>query len=272
MFDLLRSEVFRLNRRAMPKVLLLVVAITVGAIFLITWGAAQSGQFSAADRADLMDSLTLANTLEAAIGFAGIFGSLFVIILTASMVATEYSWGTIRMLLPRGKSRSAYLGAKLVVLAVFAFLVVIVTVAAGYAASAVITVLEDLPREMGDGVAVDLVLGVGRAWFTMMPYMAMAFMVALLTKSTAAGISIPTAILFLEGQILSLVAAAGGVLERIPELFLSKNVEALMSVNTDGGAADLPGTWQAATVLAIYTAVFLAVAFSIFRRRDVTVG
>ncbi|HEV2127663.1 MAG TPA: hypothetical protein VGR22_03480 [Thermomicrobiales bacterium] len=106
----------------------------------------------------------------------------------------------------------------------------------------------------------------------MLPYLALAFMVALLTRSSAAGISVATAILFLEGQILSLVAAAGGVLERLPELFLSRNVEALMSVNTDGGRANMPDVWQAATVLLLYTVAFLAVAFWQFRRRDVTVG
>lgn len=161
--------------------------------------------------------------------------------------------------------------AKLIVLAVFGLLVVIVTVAAGFIASAFVTVVEDLPRDMGDGFVVDLVLGIGRSWFTMMPYLTLAFMVALLTKSSAAGISVASAILFLEGQILSLVAAAGGVLERIPELFLSKNVEALLAVDTESGQADMPGPWQAAAVLSLYIVAFLAMAFWSFRRRDVTV-
>lgn len=272
MLDMLRSEIFRLSRRAMPKVLLVVLAVTVAAIFLITWGAAQSSQFSDAERADLMDSLSLASTLEASLGFAGIFGALFVIILTASVVATEYGWGTIRTLLPRSSSRAAYLAAKLIVLAAFALIVVIVALAAGYAASAVVTAMENLDRDLGDRFVRELAFGIARSWVAMLPYMAMAFMVALLTRSSAAGISVATAILFLEGQILMLVAAAGGVLERLPELFLSKNAEALLSVNTDGGAADLPGPWQAAAVLLAYTAAFLAIAFWRFHRRDVTVG
>ena len=272
MLDMLRSEIFRLNRRAMPKVLLLVLALTVFAVMLITWGAAQSGQVDAAQRADLMDSLSLASTPEAALGFAGVFGSLFVIILAASVSATEYGWGTIRTLLPRGSSRSAYLTAKLVVLAAFAALVVVVSIAAGFIASAVVTAAEGLDTGMDDGWVMDMLLGMGRSWFTMLPYLTMAFMVALLSKSSAAGISVATVVLFLEGQILSLVAAAGGVLERVPELFLSKNAEALLSVNTDGGTADMPGPWQAATVLALYTVAFVAIAFWSFRRRDVTVG
>jgi ABC-2 type transport system permease protein len=272
MLDLLRSEVFRLNRRSMPKVLLLVAALTVMAISLITWGAAQTGQLSAEDSASLMDSLALGSTLEVALGFASVFGSLFVIILTASVVATEYGWGTIRALLPRGSGRGAYLTAKLIVLAVFTLLVVLVTVAASYVASAMVTLAEDLDRSLDDGFVGELVFGVGRAWFAILPYLALAFMVALLTKSSAAGISVATAILFLEGQILSLVAAGGGLLERLPEFFISKNVEALMSVNIDGRTVEMPAPWQAAAVLTIYTVAFLAIAFWAFRRRDVTVG
>ena len=272
MLDMLRSEVFRLSRRAMPRVLLLILAVTVMAIFLITWGAAQSSQFTEAERADLLDSLSLASTLEATLGFAGLFGALFVIILAASVVATEYTWGTVRTLLPRGSSRMAYLGAKLVVLATFAFLVVVVAVASGYASSVVVTSVEGLDRDLGDRFVIDLLVGLGRSWFTMMPYMALAFMVASLAKSSAAGISVATAVLFLEGQILSLLAAAGGVLERVPELFLSRNAEALLAINTDGGTRDMPDPWQAATVLAVYTVAFLAVAAWSFRRRDVSVG
>lgn len=272
MLDMLRSEVFRLRRRAMPKVLLAALVMTVLAVMALTWGVAQSGQVDAAQRADLLDSLTLRSTPEAAFGFAGIFGALFGIILAASIAATEYGWGTIRALLPRGSSRGAYLVAKLTVLAAFALAVVIVTIATGFLASGVATLLEDLDGGMNDGWVVDLLFGTGRAWLAMLPYMALAFMVANLTKSSAAGISIATAVLFLEGQILMLVAAAGGALERLPELFLSKNAEALLAVNTDDGQADLPGAWQAASVLALYTVAFLAITFWSFKRRDVTVG
>lgn len=272
MVAMLRSELFRLDRRAMPKVLLLILAMTVAAIYLLSWGAAQSGQFSEAERVDLLDSLALGNTLDTALGFAGVFGSLFVIILSSSVVATEYGWGTTRALLPRASGRGAYLTAKLLVLAVFGLVVVIVTVAVGYAASAVVTVAEDLDHTVNEKFAADLLLGIGRSRFAMMPYLALAFMIALLARSSAAGISVAAAILFLEGQILSLIAAAGGVLERLPELFLSKNVEALISTTSDAGRADLPSAWQAAAVLPVYTAAFLGVAFWSFHRRDVTVG
>lgn len=273
MLDMLRSELFRLNRRTMPKVLLLVLAVTVAAVYLLTWGATRSGQFSATEEADLLDSLRLGNALATGLGFGAIFGSLFVIILAASLAATEYGWGTIRTLLPRGSGRAPFLAAKLIVLAGFALLVVIVTLVAALASGAVVTIAEDLERGLGSGFAVDALIGIGRTWFTMLPYLALGFMVALLARSSAAGISVATAVLFLEGQILSLVAAAGGVLERLPELFLSRNVEAIMALNSDEAArAGLPHPWMAATVLALYTAAFLALAFWRFHRRDVSIG
>jgi ABC-type transport system involved in multi-copper enzyme maturation permease subunit len=89
-------------------------------------------------------------------------------------------------------------------------------------------------------------------------------MVALLAKSSAAGISVGAAVLFLEGQILMLISAADG-LPRAGQTLL-----------TMGGSAPqdpgLPGPWQAVGVLAAYTVVFTAIAFWRFGRRDVTIG
>jgi ABC-2 type transport system permease protein len=273
MLDMLHSELFRLSRHAMPKVLLAVLAVVVAMVYFLSWAAAQSGQFSASEQADLLDALELSSALETGLGFAGTFGALFVIVLAASLAATEYAWGTIRTLLPRGPGRAPFLAAKLVVLAVFALLVVIVSLVAALASSVVVTAIEDLDRSLGSGFAPDALLGIGRAWFVTLPYLALAFMVALLARSSAAGISVAVTMLFLEGQILSLVAAAGGFLERLPGLFPSRNVEAILALNeVDAATRDLPGPWQATLVLTLYVAGFLVLAFWRFHRRDVTVG
>jgi ABC-type transport system involved in multi-copper enzyme maturation permease subunit len=119
----------------------------------------------------------------------------------------------------------------------------------------------------------DVTLGIVRTWFTSLPYLALAFMVALLAKSSAAGISVGAAVLFLEGQILTLVGAIGGAFERIPEAFPSRNVEAILALNGGGEPArDLPGPWQATAVLLAYAVLFVAIAVWRFTRRDVTVG
>ncbi len=242
MFDMLRSETFRIVRRRMPWVLMIVLAVTAAALYLIMWGTSRSAQFSAAEQADLLDSLSLGSVLETGIGLVAMIGTLFAIILASSLAATEYGWGTIRTLLPRSPGRGSLLAAKLVVIAVFAMMLMLVGMVVAFGVSAVITSIEDLDRDVDAGFLGETLLSLLRGWFTMLPYAALAFMVALLARSSAAGISVSAALLFLEGQILSLVAAAGGALERLPEAFISENVQTLLTM---GGASPqdegLPG-------------------------------
>lgn len=273
MFDMLRSETFRIVRRRMPWVLMVVLAVTAAALYIIMWGTSRSAQFSAAEQADLLDSLSLGSVLETGLGLVAMIGTLFAIILASSLAATEYGWGTIRTLLPRSPGRGSVLAAKLVVIAVFAMILMLVGMVVAFGVSAVITSIEDLDRDVGAGFLGETLLSLLRGWFTMLPYAALAFMVALLTRSSAAGISVSAALLFLEGQILSLVAAAGGALERVPDAFISENVQTLLTM---GGASSqdegLPGPWQAVTVLVIYIVAFTTIAFWRFHRRDVTLG
>lgn len=273
MFDMLRSEVFRIVRRRMPWVLIIVLAVVIASIYLITWGASLSGQFDPAEKADLLDSMAVGSIFETGLGISAMIGTLFVIILASSLAATEYGWGTIRTLLPRGSGRPAFLAAKLVVILAFGMILMLVGLIASLGMSAVITAIEDLDSGVASGFAREAVLSLLRGWFTMLPYAALAFMVALLAKSSAAGISVAAAVLFLEGQILMLVSAAGGFFERLPEAFLSENVQTLLTMGGSAPADEgLPGTWQAVSVLGAYVALFIAIAFWRFGRRDVTSG
>jgi ABC-type transport system involved in multi-copper enzyme maturation permease subunit len=111
----------------------------------------------------------------------------------------------------------------------------------------------------------------------MLPYAAMAFVIAVWTRSTAAAIGISLAVLFLEGLIVNLITAIGGPLERAPEALLSQNVAALINANSRGAGSPLGGTpqnlpnvWQAAAVLAGYTVIFVALSYWRFHDRDIT--
>lgn len=90
----------------------------------------------------------------------------------------------------------------------------------------------------------------------MLPYAALAFLVALWGRSNAAGIGVGLAVYFLEDLILFRVA--GDVLDWVPRALLSENVDALLAHNdVRGGIAlplDLPSAWQAAGVLGLHIA------------------
>jgi ABC-type transport system involved in multi-copper enzyme maturation permease subunit len=248
-------------------------------IYVLIWSATRAGVETDQSAADLREELGTRHFRSTGMSLVNQFGGVLVVILTVSTVAGEHGWGTIRTLLPRAPGRSAYLAAKLIAMALFTVLVVAVGSLAGLAISAAITGIEDLPSGLGPDGGWELLMAMSRTVFVILPYLALALLLATWTRSTAAGIGIGLSVLFLEGLVMTLIGTAGGVFDKIPGFLVSRNVQAVMDANTTGltssfadADVDLPSPEQGALVLAIYTVAFLVAAFVIFRRRDVTVG
>ena len=277
MLDLLRSELFRLSRRWMPRVLLLILAAVVVVFYLLLWTVLLADE-GGTDAADLRDALRLAAVRDVGLTVVAQLGSVLLVILAASTIATEYSWGTIRTLLPRATSRTAPIVAKLIALLAFATVLAGLGFAVAVGASALVTTLEDLPGGVGPDFWPETIAALGRTVFTMLPYGALAFLVALWGRSSAAGISVGLVVLLLEGLVTTLLSALGDVLDWLPAVLLSENASAVLAASntgtTEGFAPgdDLPDPWRAAAVLAAYTAAFVALAIWRFRGRDVTSG
>ena len=279
LLSLLRAEVFKLSRRAMPRILLVILVLGVIGIYGLLWLALESG--SRADdpgtresMEELRDFLSLERARETGIEFVVTLGSILGVILGASVISTEYTWGTIRTILPRAGTRAGFLTAKYLLLAGFVVLLVLLGFVAALLASFVVSAVEDLGRDLGANAVPEIVAALARGAFVILPYVALAFLIAVLTRSTAAGISIGLVILLGEGIVTELLELLPGALERLPGFLLSRNVNAVMDANAvDEGSADaLPNIWRAAAVLLAYTAAFVAFAYRIFLTRDVTAG
>lgn len=267
---LLRSELFRLARRWMPRVLLLILAAGVVLLYGLLWTVVETQ----AEDVELRDSLRIGATTEFGLLLVSQLGTILAVIMAASLIGTEFGWGTIRTLLPRARTRSALLGAKLVALLLFVSLLVVLGYATAVGMSALVTSFADLERNTGTNFLGRSLASVARTIYTMLPYAALAFLVALWARSNAAGIGVGLAVYFLEDLILFFISVAGDALDWVPRALLSENVDALLVHNdVSGGIApplDLPNAWQAAGVVGFYIAAFLALAFWIFRRRDIT--
>jgi ABC-2 type transport system permease protein len=284
MLPLLRSELFRLSRRLMPKILLLIIAGLPVLLYLLLWSVTSNSNASRANNAqniaDLRDSLRIGAVRNFGLGLVYQFGTVLVVILSASQIASEYGWGTLRTLIPRTTSRSNFLAAKLATLVLFIIATVLVGFVASLLVSGIITTAAGLDGGLGTNPVLHTLASLGRTMYVMLPFMALAFAVSLWSRSTGAGIGIGLAVLFLEAIITSLIDNAGGVFKKIPEALLNANVQGVLQANQAGlhvgntrrNAADIPNPWQAAGVLAVYTLVFLAIAFWRFRSRDITSG
>ena len=288
MFRLLRSEVYRLRRRWMPWVLLACIVLAGIGLYLLVYTAAQaslqaeqSGAVtpqpgSAEAMADLLDQMRPARVQGFGVGIVSGIGSVMLIVFAASHVGSEFGWGTLRTLLAHGAGRATFLGAKLLSIAGFGVLFIFVGVVAVIVGSYVATTIA-----AGDTTGLDLgavASAAAKAYYTFLPYMALATFIAVWSRSAGAGIAAGLVVYFTEGLIASLVVQLNREYAAIVNYGLSRNATALTrdpaatGATQDPSAIALPEPGQAALVLAVYTVVFVALTYWRLRTRDVTLG
>jgi ABC-type transport system involved in multi-copper enzyme maturation permease subunit len=124
-----------------------------------------------------------------------------------------------------------------------------------------------------------------RTVYVIAPFVALAFAAAVLGRSTLAGVGFGLAVAFLEPLIGGLMRLGGPRWEGVPNYLISANRGVVLAQNklpaglpefsfgpskselARQGAFSVEG---ATLILAIYTIGFLALAFVVYRRRDIT--
>jgi len=288
MLRLLRSEIFRLRRRWMPWVLLLfMIAVGVGFYVLIYVSAqaqitavrdgtlpSQPGQLEAMQEA--LRELRPDRVQSFGVGIVSGIGSVMLIVLAASHLGTEFSWGTLRTLLAHGAGRGQFVASKALSLALFSFVFMVVGVVAAIAGSYLVTTMANESRDGLDLAAV--IDRAARGYFVFLPYMALTALIALWARSAGAGIAAGLVVYFTESLIAQLLVQFNRDFANIVNYGLSRNASALTrvavttSVSPDPSFATLPDQTQAAIVLGIYTALFIGLAYWRLRTRDITLG
>lgn len=288
MLRLLRSEIFRLRRRWMPWVLLLfMIAVGVGFYVLIYVSAqaqitavrdgtlpSQPGQLEAMQEA--LRELRPDRVQSFGVGIVSGIGSVMLIVLAASHLGTEFSWGTLRTLLAHGAGRGQFVASKSLSLALFSFVFMVVGVVAAIAGSYLVTTMANESRDGLDLAAV--IDRAARGYFVFLPYMALTALIALWARSAGAGIAAGLVVYFTESLIAQLLVQFNRDFANIVNYGLSRNASALTrvavttSASPDPGFATLPDQTQAAIVLGIYTALFIGLAYWRLRTRDITLG
>ena len=220
---------------------------------------------------------SLSNTLAAAQGM----GLILIAILTASALGTEYGWGTLRGVMAKGTGRGHYLAAKLTLMTF--------VVGGGLAVVAVVTFISSL---VTGAWASDSLVGViasaewgsvavafARTWFSLLPYIALAGFVAVLTQSSAAGMAVSLGYLFAELITVAILINLFDSFQTVADYVLGRNITAWMlgaqkggvsgSVVGDIGLGEFPGDLHAFLVLVVYTLALGGLAFWLFHWKDV---
>jgi ABC-2 type transport system permease protein len=289
---LLRSEIFRMRRRWMPWIMLGLIVLAAFAVYFLIWGSTQAqiellrGGQARPQGAPTMEQLretllivTPGRVQDFGVSVVSGFGSIMLIVFAASHVGTEFGWGTFRTLLAHGASRSGFLVSKAVSLLLYAAVFMSVGTVAAIVGSYIVSSVAGL--SVGSGVDFGAVARVAaKSGYTFIPYMALALAIAVWSKSAGAGIASGLVVYFAEGIVATILVSLNKDYAQIVNWGLSRNASALTrTVSGQGGpttqdpsAATLPDPTQAAIVLAVYSVVFVALAYWRLRARDVTVG
>jgi len=272
--NMLAAELLKVRSRWMPYALLLLM--TAGAAILIWLGGYGSWVEERNDPEfgygqESLRTFALPWSLTGLLDSGQFWGAVLVSILVASAVATEHGWGTVRQALSRGQTRSQYLTAKLLGIAIAAAITLLLAFGVGVGFSVIATALADRPITLdvpGGPSVPGVALMVLRAGYGIIPYALLAFCLAVVGRSTTLG-------------VVGILGEQSGWAADARAFLPGHNVQALLAANRigslggnslaprDPALTDLPDPGIAALVLAAYCAGFLAIAFVIFQRRDI---
>ena len=285
MGSLLAAELLKMRKRWLPYGLLLFM---IGGTAIIIWlgGYADwQGSEDAEFKQSALRAFAMPYSIPALLDSGQFWGSVFVAVLVASVVATEYNWGTVRQALIRGQSRTQYVLVKLAALVLFSALSLLVALGVGIGFSVLATSLADLPITLDvlDGPSfAEVILMVLRAGYAVIPYGMLAFCLAVVGRSTAIGAAGVMAYVIAESIAIAIFNESSiSVLRDLRDVLPGHHAQALIGANRIGSGdynhlsfrelpvpSELPDPNFAAFVLGLWSLALLSIALYVFRRRD----
>lgn len=271
MSGLFSAEFLKLRKRLMPRVLLFILLALTALVF---FGSAKG------DRQSIHD-LILPNGWLLGLLFASVFAPFIAPILAGSWAGSEYSWGTIRMILSRRPNRSQFLFAGIAVLLSAVGIALLATMLLSTVSSWLAALL--LGRHVFDsaafsgqflGIMIKLFFSV---WLVLTFYIVLAFSAGTLFRSGAVGIGVGVGLTLADLILTGIFYGLGGTWKSIADHFPDVYARALPSQIASGAlsnvpsrGAGLPSVTEAILALALYTLVPLGIALVLVRYRDVT--
>lgn len=271
MMPMLRSELFRLSKRPQSLILILITILVTGGIYAAFCIASQVVSDTAA-AADIARDLALPNVFAIGMQISSLFVSIMLIVMASGLIANEYGWNTVRPLIARSRTRSSLLTAKWITVGLFTALLFLVALISSAIFSAITSSIVGEFTGLSSGLVGDWLVAFGRVLMANLPFIALGFSLALLTRSNAVGISVGIALQFLEPALWGLLGLLSDRFETIRQFGIEFHSARLLSMNNALGDGSVREAWISAGALGLYTASFVALSYVVFTRRDVTSG
>jgi ABC-2 type transport system permease protein len=128
MIKMILAELFKLRKRRMTWILLIIMAAFFCLMFFATYGITTSPPSRMPEAAvdTIRTSLQFPDAFNLIFSTAGTILTLLLIILVASSIGSEYGWGTVRQILTRRGIRYQFVISKLVSFIIIAIIGLII--------------------------------------------------------------------------------------------------------------------------------------------------
>jgi len=246
-------------------ILTLIIVIVDLGLYLISLGLSHQATTA------LSKTFTWPFGLISGVGLAGshAIGGLLLIILVGTVTAQEYSWRTIHMWLCHGVSRPTLIGAKFVA----ALLPIVIVLLTSFVIGAVLTgcftyaLHSNLSVSYSDAKQVAIFFLV--TGYSLLPYIALTFLLVVLTRSVGATIGISLAFVFLVENILySVLLSLGGTASLVVQYLPVGLTNALLFYSNGPSPFPMAAHSVAIIGIALYTLVFTGLTFLLFQRQS----
>ena len=287
MINLIRAEWLKLSRRPLSWILLILFLVLLVAQiltqFALTLGMPVRSGIVSAQFEEWRRGVLFPGIFATALSHVNGLGGIFAVIFAAGAIGSEYSWGTLRTQLARDPARDRYLLAKLTTIMLMLATATLLATLLAALLSAVLSPILGSAISITPGDLMNLIVATLRALYVLLPYVLLTAYATLLTRSVLGGVAIGLSYIIVETGFgaLALLRVLGGVWALVYNLTIGQNINTLTLMNRHAfglrpettaplDLSQLPSPLQATIVVAVYSALFLAFALILFRRRDIS--
>lgn len=253
MLALIQNENMKIYRRIRTWVM-------IGMIFLIMlFIAILMLSISSSPVEDMLEYMNMS------IGLAGL-ATIFTVVIASDSVSSEFSWGTVKLLLIRPTKRWKILLSKYLASVLFALFLLVFILMMSILLGLVFFGTSDANN---DGITFGSILAkYGYEFISLLLIVTFSFMISTVFRSSILAIILSLLILFFGGTISGIMI---GLEQEWAKYLLFTNLD--LSIYAEGGMGPyFPGMSLgfSIAILAIHFIAFHAIAFYLFKKRDIS--
>lgn len=246
---------------------LLMIAIFSVFYYVSIRGTPDGVNIANGDQVELLKMITWPGSLNSALIFfgEGNLGELLLIIFVGAVTAQEYTWSTYRLWLCRGTPRPLLLAAKFSALLVPTLLLVLTALISGAGVTTIFSLQINGNLNIDQLSIGQVGLSVLRTIYALLPYIALAFLLSIASRSATVAIGGGLAFAMLvETFLVQVLATFSGLLGFIAKVLPTMLTAGLVRGPQPGVLPPMP----AAAGIALWTFSLVLLSIWVFLRQD----